>query len=170
MRQIFIICLLVVLIFSCNTTNQTLKRYYKKNAVLHQALADSLHNYSVRYKTRVTMQKKIDDNSGKVYFMHYSQKDNLHVLIEFDSLLIRHDQRPEYTSQITVPIEIIKLFKKMPYNSLIADSSEVFFAYKWNLDGNTIRGIVIDRDSVDNSKRHIKRLAKNVYVTNGIVP
>ncbi|MFT3676835.1 MAG: hypothetical protein QM781_13160 [Chitinophagaceae bacterium] len=113
------------------------------------------------------MRRRLDGKDEIVFRQTFK---NNRIPIEFDDSLRRHDKYPEYTSEIKVPIEIIKLFKKSKYTSLIADSTEIFFGYKNSFDGNSKYGIVIDRDTIDNTRRHIKKLAKNVYVTEGIIP
>ena len=164
-----LINLITISIFSCNSTNSVLKRYYNDNVGLHHVLADSLNNYVNKHQTRVTMRKGLD-GKNEFFFGVYFKEGNIMRFIEFDNLLNRLDSASEYTSQIEVPIEIIKLFKESMYTSLIADSTEVFFGYTDSFDGNSKYGIVIDRDSMDNSKRHILKLAKNVYITKGIIP
>lgn len=156
---------------SCNTNYNVLKGYYNSNKVLHNELADDLMIFAKRYHTKeVIMRKRLDIN-GQVTFSYFIQTDEpTRIGIQFDSALKRTDSYPEITSKTIVPIEIIELFKKTMYTPLIADSTEVFFGYKDSFDGNSKYGIVIDRDSTDNGKRHIQKLAKNVYITKGVIP
>ena len=169
MKHLLLINLIAISLFSCSSTNIVLKKYYYGNKDLHHALADSLNEFVKQHKTEVIMRKRLD-GGNQIYFSYHFEKDNISVPIEFDNKLYRVDPMPEYTSKIIVPIEIIKLFKKSIYTALIADSTEVFFGYKDSFDGNSKYGIVIDRDTADNSKRHIQKLAKNVYITKGIIP
>lgn len=167
MKSILIFSIVIITFFSCNDTDNVLKKYYNNNTQLHHALADSLINYAIKHKTEVTMQKRLD-GQNQIYFGYYFQEGNIVRFVEFDDLLNRIDSNPEYTSKIEVPIEIIKLFKKTMYTSLIADSTRVFFGYKDSFDGNSKYGIFINRDSADHNIP--ERLAKNVFITRGIIP
>ena len=172
MKRIIILSVSTISFFSCNTTNDTLTKYYNSNKELHHVLADSLIVFAKKYHTNeVVMRKRLDINNGQVFFSYFIQTNEpIRIGIQFDSALKRTDPYPEITSKTIIPIEIIKLFKKSMYTALIADSTEVFFGYKDSFDGNSKYGIVIDRDSTDNTKRHIQKLARNVYITKGVIP
>ena len=171
MKYIIILSLSVMSFFSCNTTNNTLKKYYNHNVALHNELADSLMVFAKKYHTNeVIMRKRLDIN-GQIIFRYFIQThEPARIGIQFDSDLKRTDLNPEITLKIIIPIEIIKLFKKSMYTELIADSNKVFFGYKDSFDGNSVYGILIDRDPTDNSSRYILKLAKNVYITKEVIP
>jgi hypothetical protein len=165
-----IISLISMIFCSCNNNFHELKKYYNDNKILHEELADGLCNLVKQNKTSEITIRKRSDSQKLIVFRQYFSDNNSRMPIEFDSLFQRHDPYPNYTSQIEVPIDIIKLFKKSCYTALIADSSEVFFGYKDNSDGNTKLGIVIDKEPGRDKSRYIKQLADRAFIANGIIP
>jgi hypothetical protein len=168
MKLFLLLSIIFIFVASCSR-NSFLKKYYDNNIELHQSLADSLMHYTSRNKTQIILRKKLDGQE-EIYFNYYFKEGNIFRRIEFDTFLNRIDMDSSFTSQIAVPIETIKLFKKCIYTAVIADNSEVFFGYEDNFDGNSKYGIVIDLASNDNSKKHIQKLAENVYITRGVIP
>ncbi len=167
MKYILLITI-VIISFSCSDTNNALQNYYNKNIELHQDLADSLRSFCKKYHTEVTLRRRLDGND-EIFFRYYVKThEPIMIGIEFDSLLRRIDHHPEMTSKTIVPIEIIKLFKKMMYTSLIADSVAVFYGHTDSYDGNYKHGILIDKDTSYNSK--LQKIGKDVYITWGVIP
>jgi hypothetical protein len=168
MKYILLFTIVIIPFFSCRGKNSVLKSYYNDNIQLHQVLADSLMSFAKGYHTEVVLRRRLDMNEQIIFSYSVKTDEPLRIGIEFDSALKRTDNYPEITSKTLVPIEIIKLFKKTMYTSLIADSTEVFFGYKDSFDGNSKYGILINRDTAGKSKYH--KLAKDVYLTWGIIP
>ena len=165
----FLMIAFIVFAFSCNS-HSDIKRYYNANAKLHHALADSLHNFVIRHDTKEIILSRSLMEDKSIYFHYYVEEITTRVLIKYDSSLNRTDPESELTAKIEIPIEIIRLFKKTVYTSLIADSKGVFFGYKDDFNGNSKTGILVDYTVEENNDKDLYHLGKNVYITRGVIP
>jgi len=165
----YILAFAITLSFTCcNNADSILKKYYNNNNQLHQALADSLMSFAKNYHTEVILRRSLMGD-GQIYFSYFTiTHEPINVPVVFDSTFKRTDPYPEITSQTIVPIEMIKLFKRTMYTSLVADSSRVFLGYEDSFDGNSKYGILISSDTVNRSK--LQKLGKDVYLAWGTIP
>lgn len=168
MKYILFISVATIFLFSCSDNNRVLENYYNKNIDLHQVLADSLRSFCKKYHTEVTLRRRLDGND-EIFFSYYVKThEPIRIGIEFDSALKRIDHYPEITSKTVVPIEVIKLFKKMMYTSLIGDSVAVFYGHTDSYDGNSKHGILLDKDTSYNSR--LQKIEKDVYLAWRVIP
>jgi hypothetical protein len=172
---IIIILLLSFLLwfFSSTSDDHILKDYYVTNTKLHQEIADSVMNFSKKYKTKMTLQKAIDGRK-LIVFSIYIPDSNLNVLISYDSVYKRHDSNPEKTSSYILPTAILKKFNTSKYSIIGADSTFAFFVYKWNTPfgigtrADSQYGIYISKDSIEINKFD-KKISNNACITSGSV-
>ena len=167
-KQLFLF-ILGLIFFSCSSKYAHLITYYNQNKQLHKELADGLMNFTKHYHTEVTLTLR-EDLGDRVILRYFLPSNNSRVPIEFDSLLLRNDPYPKLSSGIIVPIELIQKFKKMKYRSILADTSQVFFGFKYGADGNSHYGISIVNDLARSRANCIKRLSSDVCITSLSIP
>jgi len=172
----FILLSLLLLTTNCNSSKSEyskLENYYNKNEVLHTNLSDSLIAFCKTNKTEVKLRKSHIEQSMITFNILFGRESTFYA-IYYDSALQRHDANPQKTSKYRIPIDIIKGFNETIYIAIGADSSQTFFADKWDVkfqlgtQGDSQYGILISSDTGISTKCE-KRLSANVCLTRSAV-
>lgn len=151
---------------ACKGKYSQISNYYEKNRELHKRSVDSLTSFCKKNNCRVVIRKSSYNN--EVSFVFWPLGNSEGRLIKFDSLFRRSDHDPVITASTVVPVNVISTFKNSPYLSLRADSSQVFFGYKYYPDGNFQYGILINKNKSNNDC--IRILDSSACIHKGIIP
>jgi hypothetical protein len=128
-----------------------LEKYYKDNPALHAELFDSLIAFCKTHHKDVLL-KKSNLKETAIAF-HIPFETNNYSPVFYDSAFVRHDPDPRKTGSISIPINVIKKFAESIYTGIAADSAQVFFAEKWNVNkrlntpGDLRVGIMVSADT-----------------------
>src|SRR5688500_7554873 len=85
MRYSLFIISIAMTAFSCSPYSD-IKKYYQDNTSLHQALADSLHNFTTQHKTEIILRRSLMED--RTVTLNYDLPGMaLRAGIKYDSLL-----------------------------------------------------------------------------------
>lgn len=162
----------LVILTGCNSEYANLENSYKANPELHKELSDCLVEFSNKYKTHVTLSKRID---GRTSFSIFLNSDVTNYPVIFDSALTRNDPYPNKTQLFEIPIKTIIFFNKLPYTRIRSDSSGTFFGGPWHVkfqigtQADIQYGILIS-DQMNSCEECFKKLESNTWLTEGTIP
>jgi alpha-L-arabinofuranosidase len=169
--------LLLFVNFSCNSDKSEyskLEKYYRNDTVLHVEIFDSLIAFCKSNRTHLILRKSNFKESA-ISFHIYFTSGNIYYPVYYDSALNRHDSYPEKTLKYAIPFSVIQKFFRSIYNDISADSTQAFFADKWNVklqlgtQGDSQFGILLSSDTTI-SKNCVIRLSPHACVTTGTIP
>jgi len=175
-KSLIIVSLFFVFSTSCNhheSKAPNLEKYYTENPALHKELFDSLIAFCKTHHKDVLLKKS--NLKETAFAFHIPFEANNYSPVFYDSSFERHDPDPRKTGGIPIPLNVIKKFSESIYTGIAADSTQVFFAEKWNVNkrlntpGDSRVGIMVSADTGISANCE-KRIAPNACLKTGSNP